>query len=250
MSPPGGKPEPPSHPLSFASCRRGEPQAECWGAQATCVEAVSVCLNGRKPTTQLRLIRATATTSCHEVTELFLLPILFGRKCLKEEKNSGRINKELLQVGLQRPCCSLLVLSTAGLMQRFFLKTLRRGGEGFSTETLQTLCRPSCLYNTPILALEVFLEDKANGEIDKNKSLRGGKQWENRLFLLVTLPASAFTGVSELSLSLSSSMHEVGNTGDLLFLTDFSFSCFALHIRICNSLVFTFFTPPHPQTMV
>lgn len=126
---------------------------------------------------------------------------------MKEDKNSGRINKELLQVGLQRPCCSLLVLSTAGLMQRFFLKTLRRGGEGFSTETLQTLCRPSCLYNTPILALEVFLKDKANGEIDKNKSLRGGKQWENRLFLLVTLPASAFTGVSELSLSLSSSMH-------------------------------------------
>lgn len=126
---------------------------------------------------------------------------------VKGDRNSVRINKELLHIWLQRPCCSLLLLSTAGLMQRFFLKTLCGGGEGFSTETLQTLCRPSCLYNAPPSALEVFLEDKANGEMDVNKSLWGCKQWENRLFLLVTLPASAFTGLSELSLSLSSSMH-------------------------------------------
>lgn len=70
-------------PLQVATAGRaaGEPQAECRGAQATCAEAVSMCSTGRKPTNQPRLIRAAATASCHKVTELFLLPILFGLKC-------------------------------------------------------------------------------------------------------------------------------------------------------------------------
>lgn len=53
-------------------------------------------------------------------------------------------------------------------------------------------------YKVPSVAFGLFLKDKAMKKWMLIKAFRGAKQWENRLFLLVSLPALAFTGVSDL----------------------------------------------------
>lgn len=122
-------------------------------------------------------------------------------------------------------------------MQSFFLQTLCRGRGGFSTETLQTIFP----YKVPSVAFGPFLKDKANEKKKKdvNKSF-SAKQWENRLFLLVTLPASAFTGVSDLR---AVAVLKSGHCASWVMLHDLS--CLSSLTSLFHA-----FTPPHCQTTV